>query len=62
MTDTSRNCLSLCLQILRSLSDIPHLNKPLPEQYCLRLVDIPPNQLISHILPQLYELMIGELL
>lgn len=61
MSDTARSCLSLCLQILRSLNDIPQLNKQLPEQYKLRLIDMPPNQLIKRILPQLFENMIGEL-
>lgn len=62
LTDTARSCLSLCLQILRSLNDIPPLNKPLPESYTLRLIDVPHNELISRILPQLFSKMIAELL
>jgi hypothetical protein len=61
MSDIARSCLSLCLQILRSLNDVPALNKPLPDRYTLKLIEIPPNELVNRILPQLYDSMISEL-
>lgn len=61
MSLMTRHSLSLCLQILRSLSQIPHLNKPLPETLNLTFINLSYNKLAETLIPQLYENMIIEL-
>jgi hypothetical protein len=59
MSDITISCLSLCLQMLRSLNKVPALNKPLPDIYTLKHIEIPPNKLVSRIMTQLYDSMMS---
>lgn len=60
-SDLAKSCLALCLQILRSLNEIPRLDKPLPENPETKLIEIPSSGLVVKLIPELYENMIGEL-
>lgn len=61
LTDLSRSCLALCLQILRSLNEIPRLDKPLPDHPVVKIIEIPSTDLVVKLIPQLFASMIGEL-
>jgi hypothetical protein len=62
MTQMTRQSLSLCLKILRSLSNVPDLSKPLPDLLEVTFVVLPDNRLVEILLPQLFNHLIPDML
>lgn len=58
MSSISKNCLLLCLQIIRRLCKVPELQKPLPSTSDfipeITLIDLPHNRLSEALIPQLF--------